>query len=162
MSTLKLILLVVGAGGALFIALVVYSLSPTVRNASREAVLAPYVGKSIKLKRRAFLHKRDKGMYDLVENVITEIDDNPGELLLEIPEGAEIKVNEFKTYTNNLGSGFTWIYALGEVTGKDGNEIPFEYALGTVDKKLYSDQPRQLGLTIWQDEFDRPIVFIKK
>lgn len=161
MSNLKLILLVAGAGGVLFIALIIYSLSPTVRNVSGETVLTPYVGKTVVLKRKAFLHKRDKGMYDFVENVITDGIDSPGTLLLEIPEGAGIRINEFKTYTNNLGSGFTWLYALGEVTGKDGRKIPYEYALGSVDKELYSDQPRQLGLAIWQDEFDRPIIFAR-
>ena len=162
MSTLKIVLLVAGAGGVLLVALIVYSLSPTIRNVSNAEVLERYVGKSVKLKRKAFIHKRDKGSFDLVENVVTDVKDNPGTLLMELPEGSEINIKEFKTYTNNLGSGFTWLYALGDVLNKDGQKIPFEYGLGSVDKQLYSDQPRQLGLTIWQDEFDKPFVFVKE
>lgn len=155
MSTFKIVLLVASAALLLLILLIIWSLSPTIRKVSDEPAFRHLLHKELILQRAAFIHKRDKGMYDFNENVLTEIKTNPGTLIQELKPGSKVIIKEYKTYTNNLGSGFTFLYALGETTD---TKLPFEYMLGTVEKELYADTPYSLSLAVWQDSTQNPIV----
>ena len=157
MSTFKIVLIVAGIALFLFILLLVYTLSPTIRNVSGEPAFRHLLNKELVLQRPAFLLKQEKHQYEFRENGLTQVKDHPGALIRELQPGSGVIIREFKTYTSGT-AGFTHLYALGETAD---NGISFEYSLGTVDKDLYGEEPYNLRLTIWQDSTEQPIMISK-
>ncbi len=135
--------------GGLLLGLIIYTLSPTVRNVSEEAPLKPYLGRQ-RLQRPAVLYALPKGFYDVRSNQLAA----PGSWdtfeKAQLPAGTEIFIQSFKTYRNNLGSGFTHLLALGTVFIK-GNPTDFECPLGQVDRDFYKDKSWKLNRALWQD-----------
>ena len=161
MSIVKVILIVIATGVVLFILLLVYTLWPTIRNVSDNKALNPFLNKSLTLKRKAFLHYTDQHEYSFVKYVLNERADYPGNVLFELPVGTVIHVNKFKTYKNSV-SGFTYLYALGELTTPDHKKIEFENDLGGTDPSLYSKETViDLGFALWQDSTDSSIKYEK-
>ncbi len=156
MSTLKLIFVIIISAAVLLILLIIYALSPTVRNVSDAPPLKPYL-KQLKTKRVTYLNTYEKGQYDFVENQLHARPDYPGRRIAGLPAGTVLSIHKFKTYTNNLGAGFTYLYALGDVTTAGGRTFSFEYNIASVEKDLYGTEAYALPLTAWQDSTDAPI-----
>ncbi|HEY0743351.1 MAG TPA: hypothetical protein VGD40_17910 [Chryseosolibacter sp.] len=133
-----------------------YSLSPTVRIVSDEPALKPLVKKPLKLKSNASIFQAEQGQYIFKSNILSREGLYSQAPALSLAVGDEIVIHEFKTHRSNIGSGFTHLYALGEVR-KDNQQIPFEYDLGTVDREFYTEPPTVLMTTLWQDPGDPKI-----
>jgi hypothetical protein len=162
MNISKNIIIIVVVGIVLLIILIVYSLSPTQNDVSNEPILKPFLNKPITLKQTGYILKVEKGQYDLLEHLLVTDKEYPGEMILELPIGSTIIINKFKTYTNNLGSGFTRLYAIGDIVNENSEKIYFEYSLGIVEKELYSNETYKLNFTVWQDSSDLQINLTKK
>ncbi len=162
MSIFKVIAIVVISGVVLLTVLIIYSISPTINDVSDEAPLKSYLNKLLTLKQTSYLLKVEQGQYDFLEHILVIDSTYPGTKVAEFSIGKTIIINQFKTYTNNLGSGFTHLYAVGEITITKGNKINFQYNLGNVDKGLYSDVTYKLNYTVWQDSTDLQIDLTKK
>ncbi len=162
MSISKIVLIVVVVVIVLFLLASIYSLSPTVKDVSEEPPLKPFIKQALVLKKDCYLFSQEKGQYSIIENVLVSRNDYPGKQILELPIGSVIIINQFKTYRNNLGSGFTHLLALGKILNNDKQTLPFEYYMGTVDKELYSETPYKLPYTVWQDSNDVQIDLTKK
>ncbi len=162
MNIFKVIAIVVVSGVVLLTVLIIYSLSPTIKNVSDEAPLKPYLNKLLTLKKNSYITKVEKGQYDLLDQLLVTDSTYPGVKIAQLANGSTIVINEFKTYTDNLGAGFTHLYAIGKVDDINGKEINFEYNLGIVDKGLYSNDSYKLNYTVWQDSSDLKIDLTKK
>lgn len=150
------ILLVLALIAVIVVVFLFYSLSPTIRDVSDEPVLKPFVKKILKLKTNASIIEAEKGQYIFNSNILSREGVYAQTPLFNLFPGDEIMISQFKTHRSNIGSGFTHLYALGEVK-KDNRVISFEYDLGTVDRDLYTDPPTALMTTVWQDANDPKI-----
>lgn len=133
------------------VAVVYYSLSPTIRNVSNEPVLKPFIKKYVTLKTKASIIQAEKGQYTFDSNILSKDGTYSQTPLLKLVPGDEIIIHQFKTHRSNIGSGFTHLYALGEVT-KDRQVLTFEYDLGILDGD--SNSTTVLTTTVWQDDND--------
>jgi hypothetical protein len=150
MSTLKYILL---AGLVLFILIIgvfYIALAPTIRNLSGKPEFKQWVGRPLTLQYPGRVHLYPKAQYSFYPHVLTG-SRNPGyPLTYELPAGTVITIRSFKTYTNNMGSGTTALYALGDFVTKEGKQVTFQYAW-SYEERLSANQDREkLPLAIWQ------------
>lgn len=163
MRSHKLILTLIISAVVIIAACIVYSLSPTIRNVSNEPVLVDYLSKPLELKTTGCIMACEKGQYDLIPNVLVPLNDKvAGKLVVHLPIGSVVLIRQFKTYTNNFGSGFTYLYALGDYKQENGIMVSFAYNMGVVTKDLYAPEPYPLGLTLWQDSSMAPIDLYQK
>lgn len=161
MSILKIVIIVTVTGVVLFALLLFYTLWPTIRNVSDNKALNPFLHKSLTLKRKAFLHLAEKPESAFLKNVLNEREDYPGVVIAELKPGTLIVISEFKTFKNNV-SGFTELYAIGELTTPANEKIEFENDMGGLDPSLYSEKTGiELSLTLWQDSTASRILFEK-
>jgi hypothetical protein len=158
--TLPRILLYSAICVGLFVLFLVSTLWPTVRNVSSRQELQSFVKKKIILKKVAFLKVNcESGDFRFIKNILTENDGEACGKNYSLPAGSQIEILDFKTYKSNLGSGFTFLYAIGVFETELKEKISFEYSWGSVDKSLYSDKTPPLPRAPWQDENDALINF---
>jgi hypothetical protein len=159
MSVIKIILITAAIAVAI-VGFTIYALAPTVRTVSDEPALNPFINKQLKIKTAAYVLSVEDGQFTFNKNILTTQTDYRGLKVIELKPGDEIIIREFKTHRSNIGSGFTHLYALGQVL-KDSTSTSFEYDLGSVEPELYSEPPTVLPLTLWQDANDKRIEFKK-
>jgi hypothetical protein len=162
MSIGKIILICVLVGGILFIGYFIYLLSPTIRVVSDYSFLKPILNKPLPLKVQASVYKTNKGEHRFIENVLSANNDLSYSKIIELTVGTLVTLKDFKTYKSNMGSGFTSLYALGEIKTSKGEVIEFEYEWGGTDPSLYSDEGPLLPLAVWQDSTATQIRFEKR
>jgi hypothetical protein len=160
MGISKVILIVIGSGLFLFIGLLVYTLSPTIRNVSDKSFLRDLLNRPLTLKRNASIYFCKSG-YDFKQLVLSETRPEESELKYEVPAGSIIKIQKFKTYKSGAGSGFSYLFALGEFTTLDDEKVEFEYCWGGTDPSFYSNESALLPLAVWQDETNSLIRYEK-
>lgn len=152
MSIAKILLIIVLVA-ILCIALIVYSLSPTIKTLSSHPKLKSLIGKELKVMTEAYLITVEEGQYVFTSHILTEQSDYPGTRVATVSIGEKIIFDAFKTYRSNLGAGINRLYALGRFTHQ-GEVIEFEYALASLNDDAATIIPK----TIWQDDNDEQII----
>jgi len=159
MSIIKIIIITIVTGIVLFILMLVYALWPKIRDVSRDKGLSPFLNKPLTLKRMAVLYFGKDAEYRFKNYSINERYELPHEKEYGLAAGHSITLKNFKTYTNSAGSGFTYLYGLGETTLPSGEKVEFEYDWGSVDESIYGREVVELPLAPWQDSTETKIKF---
>ncbi|NOT76371.1 MAG: hypothetical protein HOP08_15690 [Cyclobacteriaceae bacterium] len=157
MSILKVVLIVIAVLVVLFILLLVYTLSPTIRDISKHEELKAFVEVPLIIRSPAFIYKSDKGSYRFHEYVLTQNEQYQSSMTHELVIGSKVMLKKIKTYRSDGGAGFTDVFALGEYIAPDGKKIEFEYIWGNIDPGLYSGIVEPLPGAPWQDSTAAPI-----
>jgi hypothetical protein len=156
MSIAKIILIVVAVAIVAFVLFFYFVLKPTIKDVSNNNSLKTLLRQPLTLKRKTTIYFCKPGGYRLQEYVLSEGVPINSEQRYELPMGTIIFINEFKTFKNNLGSGFTEVIALGEWTNEQGAKINFEYSWKTYDGSLSAVI---LPLAAWQDVAESEVQF---
>jgi hypothetical protein len=155
--SLKMLLLIVLTCLVLFALLLVYALSPAIRNVTGKKVLQPFVNTPLSLQRTGYLYKLEQGQYDFYPISLSENVQQAVRKSYALPVGTSLRIKQFKTYKNAV-SGFTHLYALGQVTTATGEKVAFQYDWGSIDAWPHPEQGVQLAHAPWQQD-DEPLVF---
>jgi hypothetical protein len=158
MSVGKIIGFLFFIGICLFAVMLYLALSPTIRNVSDNVALKKYLHRPLVTKRNAVVVKCESTDYNFTEHVLVESNDTSCKLRYDIPAGSELVIKEFKTY-KNANSGFTYLYAIAEVTASTGEKILVEYNWGSTDLQLLAHKPPHLPVGLWQNEEDLRTIF---
>jgi hypothetical protein len=141
----------------LIIGIFYIALAPGIRNLSGKPVFKQWVGKQVILQQPGLIYIYPKGHYSFYPQKLTAKRGIGYPLKYELPAGAVITIRSFKTYTNNMGSGSTTLFAVGYFLTKDGEQVPFEYAWNYEDRTpMYKDMEK-LPLAIWQQPGETPV-----
>ena len=145
-------------GICLFLVMLYLALKPTVRNVSDNVALKKYLNKRLVTKRNALVVKCESQDYNFTEHVLVEDGQSPCRLRYDVPAGSSFVITEFKTY-KNANSGFTYLYAIGEVQTGSGKKVAVEYNWGSTDLQQLAHKPPHLPVALWQNEHDLRTVF---
>lgn len=145
-------------GGILFIVFFIFILRPTITVVSHYSFLEPLLNKPLTIKKEAAIYMTDKVGHRFKQNILSDDMGLPNPKIVQLPVETVITLKDFKTYKSNLGSGFTSLYALGQVN-LPGGVIEFEYYWGGTDPSLYSQENPLLPLAIWQHKTETQIRF---
>lgn len=154
MSFVKMLITVVITGLILFVLMMVFALTPTVRNVSDHRELQNFLNKPLRVDRPAYIYLMEEGQYELHRNLLSEELTIAGEKKYELIPGSLIKVKQFKTYKSPV-AGFTHLYAIGSFESTSGEQIDFVYDWAGVD------EDRELPHAIWQSKRDIQVWFDK-
>ncbi len=152
MSIFKILLLVLVVGILLFALLLFYTLSPTIRNVSHKRQLKVFLNKPLKLERKAVIYLMEQGQYRFSPHLLSENLMHPWQKQQELAAGSRLIIHAFKTYKNAV-SGFTHLYALGEVTTAGCQQVTFEYDWASLAPSTV------LPLALWQHDHEALIGF---
>jgi hypothetical protein len=90
--------------------------------------------------------------------VLQENEQNGCTKKFEIPIGTAMNIQEFKTYKSPV-SGFTHLFALGDVYLASGEKVTVEYDWGTTDLAQLGNNAPELTLALWQESYEPPVRF---
>ena len=152
----KMLLLLVLAGLVFFALLLVYALSPTIGNVTGKKVLQPFVNAPLSIQRIGYLYELEQGQYVFCPISLTEEEQPAASNRRVLPVGTSLRIEQCKTYKHAV-SGFTHLYALGQVTTQTGEIVAFQYDWGSIDAWPPAEQGVQLVRAPWQQK-DEPLV----
>lgn len=158
MSLTKVIVILVLSGLGLFALLLFYALSPSIRNVSDNMAFKDFINMEVRSQTAMYLHQCDKGSYRFISTVISKDSVTICKPSFNLPIGSFFLIKEIKKYTNNVGSGTTSLFVLGECASPQGNKMEFEFDWCSIDNT--KEQTTLLPHAFWQKETDSRINYI--